>query len=154
IGTDSDISLLTQTPMSTTVPVWSVPYRRNTFFTGRLKLLKQIHDKFNKKSNTYNSIHSQAICGLGGIGKTQIVIEYAFRYHDEYPFVLWVKATTRETFIADFVSLANLLNLPEKNELEKDIVVVAVRRWLENNEKWLLILDDVDDVSMVYEFLP
>ncbi len=151
---DDDIAISTPKQVSAVVSVWNVPYRRNPFFTGRGKLLKQLHDKFNKKNNTHSFISSQAICGLGGIGKSQIVVEYAFRYHDEYPFVLWVRATTRDTFIADFVSLANLLNLPEKNEQKKDIVVVAVRRWLENNEKWLLIIDDVDDVSMVYEFLP
>lgn len=154
VGADNDIPILTQKPTPTTTSVWNVPYHRNPFFTGRTRLFKQIHDKFNKKNNTHDSIHSQAICGLGGIGKTQTVVEYAFRYRNEYPFVLWVRATTRETFIADFVSLANLLNLPEKNEQEKDIVVAAVKRWLENNEKWLLIIDDVDNVNMVYEILP
>jgi tetratricopeptide (TPR) repeat protein len=153
-ATNNDLHLLPSAQVPATPPVWNVPYHQNPFFTGRGKLLKLLHDKFNKKNNTRSFIYSQAICGLGGIGKSQVVVEYAFRYHDEYPFVLWVRAATRDTFIAAFVSLANLLNLPEKNEQKKDIVVAAVRRWLENNEKWLLILDDVDDVSMVYEFLP
>ena len=58
----------------------------------------------------------KAVSGLGGIGKTQVAIEYAYRYHHEYEFTLWVRAATPETLAADFLSLANLLQLPEQNE--------------------------------------
>src|SRR5437016_13560143 len=46
-----------------------------------------------------------AISGLGGIGKTQTAVEYAFRYREEYQYVLWVQANTLEALLSNFVAL-------------------------------------------------
>ncbi|HEY7415619.1 MAG TPA: tetratricopeptide repeat protein, partial [Ktedonobacteraceae bacterium] len=95
-----------------------------------------------------------AINGLGGIGKTQIAVEYAYRYRNHYQAVLWVTASTRDMLGADFVMLAALLKLPEQQEQKQDIVVGAVKLWLTTHESWLLILDNVDDPEMIIDFLP
>ena len=97
---------------------------------------------------------AQAISGLGGIGKTQIALEYAYRYQAQYQALLWINASSRDAFTANFVMLATLLSLPEQQEKDQDIVVRAVKRWLTANSQWLLILDNVDDLKMVEEFLP
>ena len=47
-------------------------------------------------------------------GKTQTAVEYAYRYREEYQYVLWVQANTSETLLANFVALAKLLKLPEQ----------------------------------------
>jgi hypothetical protein len=60
-----------------------------------------------------------------GIGKTQIAVEYAYRYRDEYHIVLWVRAAARDSLIADFVTIAGLLHLPEKDEQDQKIVIAA-----------------------------
>ena len=97
---------------------------------------------------------AQAISGLGGIGKTQIAIEYAYRYRDEYQAILWVTASSREAFSADFVMLAALLDLPEQHGQDQDIVIRAVKRWLTTHTHWLLMLDNVDNLEMIVDFLP
>ena len=97
---------------------------------------------------------AQALYGLGGIGKTQAAAEYAFRYSDEYTHVFWVRAATRETLIADFVMLAERLDLPEKDEQDQQQVVATAKRWLAAHEGWLLILDNADDLGLAKEFLP
>jgi len=94
------------------------------------------------------------LSGLPGIGKTQTAIEYAYRHGDEYITVLWAKAESRETLTSSFVAIAELLNLPGKNAQEQNIVVAAVKRWLENNTSWLLIFDNADDLALAREFLP
>ena len=95
-----------------------------------------------------------AISGLGGIGKTQTAVEYAYRSRDSYPFVLWVQANTPETLRSNFVALAGLLNLPEKDAREQQMVVHAVKQWFETHTGWLLIFDNADDLAMVRDYLP
>ena len=96
----------------------------------------------------------QAISGLGGIGKTHIAVEYAYRHQQGYRAVLWVNAATRETVTADYVTLAARLQLPEKEAPDQTITVAAVKHWLENTPDWLLIFDNADDVVLVEDFLP
>ncbi len=134
-------------------PVWNVPYRRNAYFTGREDLLKRLSDAL-RTGNLAALTQPQAITGLGGIGKTQSAVEYAYRSSNDYQAVLWVTASTRETLIVSFLDLARLLNLPEKDEQDQMITVQAVKRWLEKHDDWLLIVDNADDLAMVEEFLP
>src|SRR6266581_3329249 len=133
--------------------IWNVPYRRNPFFTGREDILSHLYAVLqNSKTAALNQ--AQAISGLGGIGKTQIAIEYAYRYREEYQAILWVTASSREAFTADFVKLAALLDLPEQYEQDQEFVVSAVKRWLTTHNRWLLILDNVDNLEMLTDFLP
>ena len=97
---------------------------------------------------------SQAISGLGGIGKTQIAIEYAYQYAQDTQVVLWVQADSRENLTSSYVALAGVLNLPEKEAAESAQVVAAVKRWLEQETGYLLILDNADDLALARDFLP
>lgn len=93
--------------------VWNVPYRRNPFFTGREVLLATLHERLSASTRAALT-QAQAIQGLGGIGKTQTAVEYAYRHRKEYQAVLWVRGTASDTLISDFVTIAGLLRLPEK----------------------------------------
>jgi hypothetical protein len=110
--------------------------------------LSRLHKNFNSGER------AQALNGLGGIGKTQTAVEYAYRCRQDYKVVLWAGANTRETLIAGYAAIAGLLNLPEKNAQDRSEAVGAVKRWLENNDGWLLILDNADDLVMAREFIP
>lgn len=134
-------------------PVWNVPYRRNPFFTGRSLILDSLYATLTSH-RTAASTQALAISGLGGIGKTQIAVEYAYRSRDYYQAVLWVNASSHETLIGDFVELATLLALPERQEQDQHIVVAAIKRWLSTHDNWLMILDNVEDAEMIAEFFP
>jgi tetratricopeptide (TPR) repeat protein len=135
------------------VQVWHVPFRRNPFFTGREELLTQLHENLTQ-TGAAALTQAQAISGLGGIGKTQTAVEYAYRYREEYQAILWVTAATQNTLLADFVTLAATLVLPEKNEQDQNLTVSAVQRWFAQHTNWLLILDNADDLDVVEEFVP
>ncbi len=135
------------------LPLWNVPYRRNPFFTGREDVLLYLHNQLTANSSVALN-QTQAISGLGGIGKTQIAIEYAHRYRDDYDAVFWVTAATRETLHSDFLALARLLQLPVQDLPDQQLIVDAVKQWLARHEHWLLILDNADELDLLTDFLP
>jgi tetratricopeptide (TPR) repeat protein len=138
---------------STLPPVWNVPYQRNLFFTGREETLNHLHTAL-CAANAVALSHPQGISGLGGIGKTQTALEYAYHYGAEYHAVCWVRANSTAALIASFVDLAHLLEIPERSERDQHLIVEAVLRWLHHHRGWLLIFDNMDDLSVAEPFLP
>ncbi len=132
---------------------WNVPFLRNPYFTGREQFLVSLHHSLSA-DKTVTVSQSRAISGLGGIGKTQIAIEYAYRYAREYEAVLWVQADSHEVLVSEFARLAQTLELPDKEEQEQWRVVNSVKRWLQEHSGWLLILDNADDLTVMADMLP
>jgi hypothetical protein len=137
---------------SASAQLWTVPFRRNPLFTGRENILTSLHIMLTTNSATLKL--PRVISGLGGIGKTQLAVEYAYRYRADYQTVLWAEADSSETLIAAFTSFADLLNLFGRREQDQKYAVDAVKGWLETNKNWLLILDNVEDLKMVFQYLP
>ncbi len=130
---------------------FQVPHPRLAFFTGREDQLAALHQALIGGGRT---TAIQALTGLGGIGKTQMAVEYAYQYREEYSAVLWARAENEQELKTDFVAIAKLLNLPEQDSSNQDETREAVKQWLSCNEKWLLILDNVDAPAAVKPFLP
>ncbi|GHO76356.1 hypothetical protein KSD_41270 [Ktedonobacter sp. SOSP1-85] len=136
-------------PAGTSMPperAWNIPYQRNPYFTGREDLLTRLHKQLHAGQDI---ALSQAISGLGGVGKTQLVVEYAYRYRQEYRYILWARAESEESLISSYVALAHLLNLPQKDAQDQHLTVQALKHWLQNNGGWLLILDNADEPKIL-----
>ncbi|GHO96449.1 tetratricopeptide repeat protein [Reticulibacter mediterranei] len=145
--------------------LWTVPYARNPHFTGRDDLLSQLEQLFAEKTPDQPRsvrqaalIQTQAMTGLGGIGKTQIAIEYAYRARAQrrYRDILWISAASAETIVTSFVELARLLpTLVSQEETNQHTIIAAILRWLEQREQpWLLLVDNADDLSLIQPYLP
>jgi tetratricopeptide (TPR) repeat protein len=132
---------------------WNVPLLRNPFFTGRAALLTRLRTSLTQTHTTALS-QPQAISGLGGIGKTQIAVEYAYRHRNDYQAILWVKASTPEELTEDVAALARILNLPEQRASKQQESIDAVQHWLATHDGWLLIFDNADNLSLLTDYLP
>ena len=132
-------------------PWWNVSYPRNPNFTGREAILTQLEAAL---ASGMPAALSQAIAGLGGVGKTQTAVEYAYRHRERYRAVLWVRADTETSLVSGYRELAEVLGLPEKDARDSNEVGAAVRRWLGREPGYLLILDNADDPALVKPFLP
>jgi tetratricopeptide (TPR) repeat protein len=157
-----------QKPSSVMVPegesasIFSVPFTRNPFFTGREEVLASLAAQLTASGRAALGQVDQAqlpaatrlaISGLGGIGKTQTAVEFAWRHRHEYHYVFFVRAETEADLLGSFAEVARLLGLAE-HETDQKAVAQTVRRWFEKNDGWLLILDNADEPSLLGTFLP
>ena len=153
IDVETDASVLAPSSEASTA-LWNVPYGRNLLFTGREDILAHLHDTLLNGEQPVALAQPQAISGLGGIGKTQTAVEYAYRYRDSYGAIFWVRADSSDLLSSDFLAIAALLKLPQRNEQDQNVVIKAVINWLDTHERWLLVLDNADELGLVSEFIP
>jgi hypothetical protein len=120
---------------------------RNPFFTGRNKVLAQLAETLAQRGRA-------ALSGLGGVGKTQTAVEYAHRHLDEYEHVFLATAASREALVSGYTTTAGLLGLLLAEVEDQTPAVNGVKRWLSSHQRWLLILDNTDDLTMICPFIP
>ena len=140
-------------PPQTDSRIGGLPFPRNPFFLGREEVLACLRGQFQTGQAKAFS-QPQAICGLGGVGKTQVALEYASRHAQDYQAIFWTRAASRDTLVAGLLEIASVLRLPERDERDQGVVIAAVKSWLSQNSGWLLILDNADDLTLLPEFLP
>ncbi|KAJ3544160.1 hypothetical protein NM208_g3203 [Fusarium decemcellulare] len=128
-------------------PCYYIPFTRNTRFTGRTTILKTLEDKF------FGPDQSQrmALVGLGGVGKTQIALSFAYQIKENRPdfSIFWVPVLSGETADRAYVEIAKKLGLQKSSE--DDDVKTLVCQYLSSDEagKWLFIVDNADDEELI-----
>ncbi len=132
-------------------PLREIPHRRNPLFTGREETLSTLHTHF---TSLHSSQFIQALSGIGGIGKTEIAVEYAYRYKDEYETIFWVRADISDLFTADVIAIANHLGIPQRARSDEQHLFLAVKQWLQQHDQWLLLLDNLEDFSHIDQLVP
>lgn len=133
-------------------PYWSVPLLRNPYFTGRAEILAELHVQLGVEQAVFLT-QSSALHGLGGVGKTQLALEYAYRHALEYSAVFWIGAETEESIVSSLRRIAEVLQLPERDDTDQQRIVASVQRWLSTHGQWLLIWDNVEDLTLFDRFL-
>ncbi|KAJ5092792.1 hypothetical protein N7456_008653 [Penicillium angulare] len=125
-------------------PPWTVPFSRDPDFVGREPLLDRIHEKASILGSR------TAITGLGGVGKTQLAIEYSHRVRCQSAdtWVLWIHASSMVRCEKSLRDLANRVKIPGRQDRDVNVFQL-VGNWLQETSKWILILDNVDDDELL-----
>jgi hypothetical protein len=131
--------------------LWNMPHQRNPYFLGREELLAELHAAF---SSGRAEERRQAVYGRGGVGKTQIGIEYAYRYADEYGLVWWLRSEEPAALAADYAGMYGKLGLLPADTKDQRYMNEAVRRALEAMDEWLLIFDNAVKPEDLLDYLP
>ncbi|KNB04916.1 hypothetical protein FOXG_06903 [Fusarium oxysporum f. sp. lycopersici 4287] len=121
-----------------------IPYPRNEDLVHRRDLI----DRLDKLLPSTLGLRSAALWGLGGSGKTQIALDYAYRRcdADDDCYVFWVHADSEATFLADYKTIGKKLGIDER--LDGTDLLDAVRNGIEARSKWLMILDNADNLRL------
>jgi hypothetical protein len=134
---------------SRTAPVFpgtihNLPFPPNPLFTGRDRELENLGAQFKRKREVAIT-QTVVLHGFGGVGKTQLAVEYGWKHLRNYDAAFWVKADSPESFDASLAGLTSVLGLPDANSSEQAVQTKAVIAWLNEHRRWLLIADSIDD---------
>src|SRR6266511_1513037 len=136
-------------------PVWNIPSHPNPYFAGREPLLAEVYARLTAPDAASRRV---ALIGLGGIGKTQLAVEYAYRQRANYDLVWWVRGEQASSLLGDYAILAAqgrlVIDLKPAEDAPQQVAVAAVREWLERHRRWLLVLDNVEEPQAVANLLP
>ncbi|KAK4892981.1 hypothetical protein LTR49_028535, partial [Elasticomyces elasticus] len=129
-------------------PTSNIPFRRDPDFVDRKELNDQIHAILSAGGAR------AALVGLGGVGKSQIAIEYCYRVREQSQdtWVLWIHASNAARFEQSVRDAADLVKIDGRNDPKADIHTLF-RDWLRDKRKgrWVLVLDNADDASFLVE---
>lgn len=148
------------------LPCFNVSHLPNRDFTGRQDIL-EIMDQYLlptiPEPEGFASTRFFALCGMGGIGKTDVAIEYAHSRRHKFGAIFWLDSGGISQLTADFGQIANKLGLlrpDETSDLESNIKIA--KAWLttsknsegSENESWLLIFDNADNLNVITDYVP
>ncbi|KAL2163395.1 hypothetical protein VTH06DRAFT_5452 [Thermothelomyces fergusii] len=138
-------------------------FRPNSYFVGREDELRGLHEMLMDRKRRSEGTSAVLIQCLPGGGKTHLARQYVFQHRSDYPGgVYWVRADSRQELeywfwrIARNEALRGLVDQKDVDELrDPKKIVQIVRRWLNSQSDWLMVLDGVQfDTPGLHEFIP
>jgi tetratricopeptide (TPR) repeat protein len=134
--------------------VWGNVPQRNKNFTGREDILAHLRSGL---ASSVTVVLPHALQGMGGVGKTQVAVEYAYRYSSDYDLVWWIPADQPPLVRASLAALAAQLGLPSVTASGIESAAAAVLDALRRGHpfaRWLLIFDNADQPEDLIDVLP
>jgi tetratricopeptide (TPR) repeat protein len=132
-------------------PIWNVA-ARNADFTGRAAILERIRDKLAGGDTT--AVVALALYGLGGVGKTQLALEYAHRFMADYDLVWWVPSERTDEISGGLADLARKMGLKVGDNVAEAAEAALEELRRDTVPHWLLIFDNADDPKQLEPYLP
>ncbi|KAM7205136.1 tetratricopeptide repeat domain containing protein [Naviculisporaceae sp. PSN 640] len=151
------------------LPCFMLSQYPNPDFTGRQDILEKIDEALlitNKKQTHGPTTSLFAICGMGGIGKTDIAVQYAHTRRDKFAAIFWLEAGGVSQLASDFGRIATQLGLQTAADLEEvrslESSIEVAKAWLSRprrpeeaaKDNWLLIFDNADNLDIITNYVP
>lgn len=128
--------------------VWRLP-SRNRGFTGRAELLAQAGDALDVAGEAPRLV---ALCGMPGVGKSELALELAHRRRPGTRLTWWVRADGEAALSTGLAEVAAALHVPRRAHQED--LVTAVWDELARRGRWLIVFDNVEDPEVLAAVLP
>ena len=113
----------------------TTPYQENPEFVGRKTLLAQMHIALSQNQDQSLDQKTFAICGLGGMGKTQVTIQYVFKHKDDFRVILWAHADSLAKLAESFSRFTVELGLRAEMSSDQSSNQELLHSWLRNTRK-------------------
>ncbi|KAF2755485.1 hypothetical protein EJ05DRAFT_502944 [Pseudovirgaria hyperparasitica] len=136
------------------LPCYMIPYGRNLKFYGREAELDEIKTVLDPTPQS-DDLKVLSICGLGGVGKTQLALQYANTMMESYDAVAWIPADTQAILVRALAMFAAKLGLMKDGSEDDLQAVQKVRDWLSTaGRRVLLVFDNLEDVQILSQVWP
>ena len=126
---------------------------RNAYFVGRRALLDKIFNELNE-SNFRRHKHRVALYGMAGIGKTQTALEYVHSNRNYYRSIFWISGADRTALLDGFREIASEMGRQHATDSDPTATAIWVLEQLRNRRRSLLIIDHLNNASVVDRLLP
>jgi hypothetical protein len=125
-------------------------------FVQRVSDMQKLEEYFFPQQPHLTRRKTFVVHGLGGIGKTQLCIEFVRRYQEKYSAVFWLDGSSKDTLQRSFIDVVTrlpaaevplaLVQAAEQASPDQLSIVRGVLDWLSlpSNQRWLLVIDNVD----------
>ena len=125
---------------------------QNPNFVGRQEILQEIRRSLHKRDSVA-VLHT--LQGISGVGKSQLVAEYARRFQADYDLIWWIPSYNDPALRRSLVALARRLGLPESADMTNTVeTVVEALRVGQPTPNWLLIYDGAAEPGELRAYLP
>ena len=123
-------------------------YGRNLYFSGRDDVLEMIFQELNKDGGQ----RCVALCGIGGIGKTEIALEYTYKHREDYAYVFWISEADHAQLLSGIGEIVRAVGCARTENLEES--AKKVLQWLRETNHILIIINNLDDMNIIDGWLP
>lgn len=108
---------------------------------------ERLHDTLEERGRSCKIL---VVCGLGGAGKSQLMLNYIEVFRDDYTAAFWIDAGSKERLDSDYKQIHNLLLRTKKDDIDIDTCVSEIRQWCQYREgRYMFVLDSADNIEDV-----
>ncbi|MDQ0992343.1 FxSxx-COOH system tetratricopeptide repeat protein [Streptomyces sp. V3I7] len=131
--------------------IWGNVPQRNRNFTGREVLLERLQERLR---SGVTAVLPEALHGMGGVGKSQIAIEYVYRHSRDFRLIWWIPAEQENQIVQSLIELGDRMGLQVGSEMSAVPAVLDALRRGEPYSDWLLVFDNAENPKEARKYFP